>query len=153
MTPNDFITALAPAAQASQATTNVPASFVIAEAALESGWGVSQLFLKANNIFGVKADSSWHGDTLSLPTHEYENGDLVLVDAEWRKYPDELACINDHAQFLLTNPRYAPAFQTNNVSDFVTAVARAGYATDPQYASKIIQIIRFHNLTQYDTPT
>ena len=150
MTPKDFISAIAPAARASQVTTNIPASFVIAEAALESGWGSSQLFTQANNIFGVKADKAWTGPTLSMPTHEFENGASVLVNALWRKYSDQLSCITDHAQFLLNNERYKPAFQTATVGGFVNAVAAAGYATDPQYASKIMEIVNFHNLTQYD---
>ena len=150
MAPNDFIPVIAPAAQSSQVATNIPSSFVIAEAALESGWGSSGLYTQANNIFGVKADASWHGDVVFMPTHEVVNGATVIVPAQWRKYPDMLSCISDHAQFLLNNERYAAAFQTNNVTDFTNAIAAAGYATDPAYASKILEIINFHNLTQFD---
>lgn len=153
MIPNDFIAKIAPTAQSSQVTTNIYSSFVIAEAALESGWGSSQLYVQANNIFGVKADSSWKGDTFSLQTNEYIDGKNVIVPALWRKYPDMLSCITDHASFLMNNHRYAPAFETNNVNDFVTAIAQAGYATDPNYSQKIMEIINFHNLTQYDQVT
>lgn len=150
MAPNDFFNLIAPAAKSSSVATGIYASFTMAEAALESGWGESGLAQTANNYFGVKADPSWTGDTVSIPTKEYLNEQWVTVDALWRKYPDLLSCLSDHAQFLLDNPRYKPAFAAANVNDFTNAIAAAGYATDPQYAQKIMEIINFHNLTQYD---
>jgi flagellum-specific peptidoglycan hydrolase FlgJ len=152
VTPSDFIAAIAPAAQSSAAITGIHASFTIAEAALESGWGGSGLTSSANNLFGVKADPSWTGDVLELPTQEYvkaTNGWITVV-ARWRKYPDWLASINDHAQFLLENERYESALQCTSVEDFCNAIQAAGYATDPQYASKIISIIDAHNLKSFD---
>lgn len=151
MNPTDFIASLAPPAQASMALTKIPASFVIAEGALESAWGDSQLYQKAHNIFGVKADISWRGATVSIPTKEFIRGKDVTVQALWRAYPDYLSCIRDHASFLLDNPRYAPALQhADNAEIFAQGVAAAGYATDPNYAAKIIAIIRAHGLTDYD---
>lgn len=150
MTPNDFINALTPAAQASAAITKIPASFTIAEAALESGWGSSQLATEGYNLFGVKADPSWTGDVLTMNTREYLNDQWVMELAAWRKYPDWYGSISDHATFLLTNPRYSPAFQATNGIDFANAVAAAGYATDPDYATKIAEIINAHNLTALD---
>lgn len=150
MTPQDFINAIAPAAQQSAAQTSIPASFVVADAALESGWGVSQLTQQAMNLFGVKADSSWNGPTWSMQTREFLNGRWVMVPALWRKYSDWLGSINDHAQFLISNPRYEGAFKFSDGPGFAYAVAAAGYATDPQYAQKIISIINAHNLTSLD---
>jgi flagellum-specific peptidoglycan hydrolase FlgJ len=150
MTPQDFIAAIAPAAQTSAATTKIPASFVIAEGALESGWGASQLAQQGMNLFGVKADASWHGDILTMNTREFLNGAWVMVPAKWRKYPDWLSCIQDHAAFLLDNARYKPCFACTDVPDFVAALAKAGYATDPDYAAKIMAVIHSHNLTQFD---
>ena len=151
MTPEEFIAAIGPAAQQSMAVTGIPASFTIAEGALESGWGKSQLCTLAKNIFGVKADASWHGDFIVLPTREYLNGDWVVVDAKWRSYPDWLGCIEDHAAFLMHNKRYTPAFQhTTDGEAFTLAVASAGYATDPAYAGKIISIMRSHDLHTFD---
>jgi flagellum-specific peptidoglycan hydrolase FlgJ len=150
MTPSDFIAALLPAAQQSQHTTKVPASFVIADAALESGWGASSLTVLAMNLFGVKADSSWHGDTLTMNTREYVDGAWVVVPAKWRKYSTWLDSLNDHAQFLLTNPRYAGCFDFTDGVGFAEAVAEAGYATDPGYAKKITAIIRGNNLLGFD---
>ncbi|WP_109477719.1 glucosaminidase domain-containing protein [Paraburkholderia sp. C35] len=153
MTPQQFIAAVSPAARTSMATTKIPASFTVAEAALESGWGVSQLSVKAMNLFGIKADASWTGPTLTMQTREFLNGQWVMVPASWRVYSDWLGSISDHAQFLLTNPRYKSAFSCTSGTGFARAVAAAGYATDPDYASKIIAIINVHGLQLLDLPT
>lgn len=153
MAPQDFINAIAPAAQQSAVQTNIPASFVIADAALESGWGGSQLTQQAMNLFGVKADPSWIGPTYAIATREYLGGQWVMQNALFRKYTDWLGSITDHAQFLITNPRYAQAFQCADGVAFAQAVAAAGYATDPQYAQKLASIIQAHNLLALDIST
>jgi len=150
MTPKDFIEALTAAAQSSAAQTKIPASFTIAEAALESGWGASHLAQQGFNLFGVKADPSWDGAIIQMNTREFLNGQWVMQIARWRKYDDWLGAISDHAAFLMDNPRYRPAFQCTNGIDFAQAVATDGYATDPAYASKIASIIRGHNLMALD---
>lgn len=150
MTPLEFIAAIKPAALATQANTGIPASFTIAQAALESAWGKSGLSVQACNLFGVKADASWSGDVLCLPTKEFLKGEWVVVQAKWRKYKDWQGCTDDHAAFLVKNPRYKPAFSFKTGIQFAQAVARAGYATDPNYASKITQIITTHNLNTLD---
>lgn len=152
MTPQDFISAISPAAQASAALTNIPAGFVVADAALESGWGSSGLTQNAMNLFGVKADPSWSGPTYAIPTREFLSGQWTMVNALFRKYSDWLGSIQDHAAFLINNPRYAPAFLTTDSVSFAQAVAAASYATDPQYAQKIISIINAHNLASLDSP-
>ena len=151
MTPQAFIAALGPAATASMVSTRIPASFVVAEGALESAWGSSQLALQALNLFGVKADPSWHGPTFSLQTREFIQGKPVIVPALWRKYGGWAACIADHAQFLTRNPRYAGCFIHRDGPSFAQAVAAAGYATDPDYAQKITQLITQHGLAVLDT--
>lgn len=148
MTPKDFIDALLEPAKKSAEKTKIPASFTIAEAALESAWGKSLLSKNGYNLFGVKADKSWKGDTLTMNTREYLKGKWVIVPALWRKYSGWQGSIDDHAAFLIQNKRYKDAFQFTNGEDFATAVAKAGYATDPDYASKIISIIRKHNLEE-----
>jgi flagellar rod assembly protein/muramidase FlgJ len=150
MTPQAFIGAIAPAARTSAAITKIPASFVVAEGALESGWGTSQLSLQAFNLFGVKADQSWHGPTIELPTGEYVNGERITIEATWRKYSNWLEAIEDHASFLLNNPRYKPAFAYMSGSTFAIAIAAAGYATDPQYGQKLVSVIKTHNLSALD---
>lgn len=145
-----FIDLIGPAAQASMRTTGVPASFTVAEAALESGWGESQLARDGKNLFGVKADPAWHGDVLTLNTREFLHGTWVMVPARWRKYNDWQNCMDDHAAFLHQNRRYAACFQCVAGDAFAKAVAQAGYATDPDYASKVISIINQHGLADLD---
>lgn len=152
MTPQSFISALSPAAVASMAATGIPASFTIAEGALESGWGSSQLALQAMNLFGVKADPAWHGDVLTMQTREFIRGQWVMVPARWRKYSDWAGCIGDHAAFLRSNPRYSTCFQHHDGPGFASAVAAAGYATDPHYAQLVTQLITQHGLAALDQP-
>ena len=151
MTPQDFIATLGPPAQASAKLTDVPASFVVAEGALESGWGSSELSVQGKNIFGVKADPSWHGDILTMKTREYIRGVWIMVPARWRKYDTWDRCIADHAAFLRSNQRYSAAFQfSNDAVEFTRHIATAGYATDPGYADKICALMQEHNLTKLD---
>jgi hypothetical protein len=87
--------------------------------------------------------------------HQCVAGHAVLQPGAWRVYSDCLASIEDHANFLLptTNPRYAPAFaRCDNGEAFAVAVAAPGYATDPNYAAKLIATMRSHNLKQFDQP-
>lgn len=147
MTPQDFIAAVSPAARASMQTTKIPASFTVAEGALESGWGAHA---PGFNLFGVKADPSWTGPVTVQRTREFLNGAWTFVDARFRAYSDWLGSISDHAQFLLLNQRYKPAFAYTSGATFAQAIAAAGYATDPQYAAKIISIIKAHHLSQLD---
>jgi len=151
MTPQQFIDALAPAARASAARTKIPASFTIATAALESGWGSSLLAREAMNLFGIKADPSWGGAFISLPTKEFLNGQWITTEAKWRTYASWLASITDHAQFL-QHDRYKDAFKTSDPIEFATAVRKAGYSTDPDYVSKIEKIIDAHDLRSLDGP-
>jgi len=149
VSPQDFIFRVAPAAKAAALAYGIPASFTIAQAALESNWGESLLARAGFNLFGIKADSSWTGDVLELPTKEYVNGQPVATVARWRKYSDWLFSIKDHSNFL-QHDRYKLAFKTDNVVDFVRSIAAAGYATDPQYADKIISLIANFHLDTFD---
>ena len=150
MKPQEFISKIAMAAQFSAQQTGVPASISIAQAALESGWGESGLTKAGNNLFGIKADSRWRGATLTLDTKEFLKGQWVVVPAKWRKYPSWQASIDDHATFLKSNPRYSPCFQCSTSEAFARALAKAGYATDPIYADKVISVMTKHNLTTFD---
>lgn len=147
MTPQAFIAAIAAAAKASAVTTKIPASFTVAEAALESAWGAH---CPGFNLFGIKADPSWTGPVTTQTTHEVVAGKTIEIRAKFRAYADWLGSINDHAQFLLANPRYHPAFAYTTGALFAQAVAAAGYATDPLYAQKIVSIIRAHALVALD---
>ena len=150
MKPQDFIALIGPAARACHKSTGVPASITVSQAALESGWGESGLTKTAKNLFGIKADSLWRGETVTLETKEFIRGQWVAVPAKWRKYPSWQASIDDHATFLKSNPRYSPCFQCSTSEAFARALAKAGYATDPIYADKLISVMTKHNLTTFD---
>lgn len=153
MKPQDFIALIGGAAKASAKLSSVPASFTVAQAALESAWGESLLARQGKNLFGVKADPSWKGDVLTINTREFLHGTWVMVPARWRKYTDWQTCMDDHAAFLHQNPRYAACFQCSTGDAFARAVAKAGYATDPDYAAKLVSIITQHQLAELDGTT
>lgn len=150
MSPSEFIIRLTTAAVATAKATGVPASIIIAQAALESGWGESALTKTGNNLFGIKADSLWRGQTLIMNTKEFIKGQWVVVPALWRKYPSWQASVDDHAAFLKRNPRYKSCFACTTAQAFVRALAQAGYATDPAYADKVVRLVNQHNLQSLD---
>ena len=150
MNPSEFIMRLTKAAVSSAKTSGVPASITIAQAALESAWGESGLARNGNNLFGIKADSRWRGETLTLPTKEFIKGQWVVVPAKWRKYESWQASIDDHAAFLRRNPRYKACFACTTAQAFAKALSQAGYATDPAYSDKVIGLIKQHNLLALD---
>ena len=150
MDTKEFIALIGPAAQASEAQTGIPASFTVAQAALESSWGKSRLANEGKNLFGVKADAAWTGDVLELPTREFLRGRWVSVGARWRKYADWQDCLDDHAKFFRANRRYRPCFDFHTGEGWAKAVAKAGYATDPKYAEKLISVITKYSLHELD---
>jgi flagellum-specific peptidoglycan hydrolase FlgJ len=107
--------------------------------------------VRAHNLFGVKADTRWMGETITLPTRECLRGVWCTVFAAFRKYPDWQASLQDHAEFLRSNRRYHLAFKPGATGEqFARAVAAAGYATDPAYADKLCSIIRRYKLADLD---
>lgn len=147
MKPEDFLDNLLTAARTCQRTVGIPASFTLAQAALESSWGNRA---PGNNLFGVKADPGWHGPTVDIATHEFINGKPVAVVAKFRAYPSWSDSLLDHAQFFLQNRRYSACFKETTGEGWARAVAAAGYATDPGYADKLISIMRGRNLGRFD---
>lgn len=148
-----FIAGVAPMAQQGQRMFGVPASVAIAQAILESGWGESTLSKYGQAYFGVKCSSTpspYQDGCINMSTWEVFNGVSVTVVAPFRTYSKVSDSFLDHGHFLRNNSRYAPAFQTNNADDFARAIHRAGYATDPSYAQKIINIINANNLRRFD---
>lgn len=150
MTPAEFLAAIAPAAQASHKATGIPASFTLAQAALESGWGASRLSKLGCNLFGVKADKAWLGAILMMQTREVRNGVSVMEMARWRQYPTWRACLDDRVEFFKRNKRYAACFKETTGEGWCRAVAKAGYATDPDYADKLVAMIKGRDLTRFD---
>jgi flagellum-specific peptidoglycan hydrolase FlgJ len=142
-----FAMAVGPA-QASQKETGVPASVTLAQAILESGWGDNHMG-DACNYFGIKAQPG--EPSVTMRTREVEGGQSVNVDAAFRRFASREECFAAHGHFLRDNSRYAKAFQATDGETFARAIAAAGYATDPNYADLLVEIIRENNLTQYDT--
>lgn len=119
-------------------------SLTLAQAILETGWGQSRI---GNNIFGIKG--SWNGKSQTVSTQEYENGRYVTKNATFRDYDTVSQSIIDHAQ-LLNNDRYQEVPKAKNYVEASRAVHRAGYATDPSYSDKLIDIIESFGLDQWD---
>ncbi len=144
-TPEDFVRAVQPHAEVAAAELGVPARVLIAQAALETGWGRHAMRTdeggSANNLFGIKADRRWSGDAVNRATTEYENGSQQKTRADFRSYDSVAASFADYTRFLKTNPRYADALRHNgDAQHFVQGLQKAGYATDPGYADKIMKI-------------
>ena len=127
-------------------------SVLLAQAALESGWGQSILANKFNNLFGIKADKSWKGETVILPTREVLNGKTVTIEQPFRVYSNASDSFSDRNKFLKKNPRYTKAgvFEAKTPESQAIALQTAGYATDPGYAAAIIKIINTYDLKRFD---
>lgn len=147
MPPTSFIAMLLEAARDCQRATGIPASFTLAQAALESSWGSRA---PGNNLFGIKADRGWKGATVDVPTHEVYKGVRIAVVDKFRAYSSWKDCMIDHAAFFRQNPRYTACFRESTGEGWAAAVAAAGYATDPDYAKKLIAIMRGRQMAQYD---
>lgn len=140
-----------PAAQASAWQYGVPASVTLAQWILESAWGNSGLALECHNYFGIKAQAGQDCETYA--THEVVHGQMVGQNADFAWYPNAAAGIAAHAKFLATLPRYAPAMaDKTDIVAFCYELQRCGYSTSPTYARSLLDLIREHNLTQYDKP-
>lgn len=149
-----FINYIAPMAQAGQQQYGVPASVAMAQAILESGWGRSGLTTKYNAYFGIKCGTMRSPHQLgcvSMGTREYINGRSIFINDGFRTYRTGADSFRDHGHFLRVNSRYGPAFRTRTADDFARAIARAGYATDPNYANALINLMNRYNLRRFDT--
>lgn len=144
--------AVVAAAQASARKWGVSASVTLAQWIFESTWGTSQLALKANNFFGIKAEHLDQPDTYEeFPTHEYVAGKLVLVEADFEKYSDALGSFDDHGRLLATASRYKAAMAFGaNPTQFAAQIAQAGYSTDPEYCNKLLTAIRQEGLMRFE---
>lgn len=149
----DFINAILPGALENYKKYKIFPSLCMAQAILESGWGKSGLATRANNLFGIKA-YNWNGAYVEMATTEYRFGVPYKTTAKFRKYNNFSESVVDHGKFLSENKRYANAglFSARNYSEQAYALRKAGYATDPNYPSQLIDVIRSYNLDKYDNP-
>ena len=162
LTEEEFIKLVGPLAQADMKNTGILASVTIAQAILESGYGSSSLAMEANNFFGMKASlsgntwsSDWGGKTFTKQTLEdYGNG-LVTITADFRAYDDIADSIRDHSNYLRyakngSALRYEGVVGNKSYRQTIRIIKNGGYATDREYVSKIVNIIKRFKLTKYD---
>jgi flagellar protein FlgJ len=139
-----FIEQVMPHAQAAARELGVDPRAIVAQAALETGWGTSQpadANGSSHNLFGIKAGGSWRGAGVVSETTEYVAGNAARESARFRSYEDVAQSVADYVRVLRDNPRYAAALNTGgDVRAFATALQRGGYATDPQYANKLVAV-------------
>jgi len=154
MTTAQFIAASVPGAQQSQREHRVPASVTIAQAILESGWGKSALAHFDKNYFGMKCFTQGvyaNGCKTHSTAECTPAGACFTTNASFRTYASVVNSFRDHGALLATNSRYARAFNyTTNANQFAAEIHAAGYATDPQYTTKLVNIMAKYNLYQYD---
>ena len=148
-----FIKQVAPEAQAMQNSYHVCASVTIAQAILESQWGTSQLASQYHNLFGIKGTDP--ANSKILTTKEYINGRWIVTKGRFRVYDSWSDSIKDHTKLMLngtdTNKdNYQAVVQAKNYREADQALQKCGYATDPDYAKKLISVIQTYKLYNYD---
>lgn len=149
---NNFISKLSTLAiaEAKKRDKWVLPSVCIAQAALETGWGTSNLMTKANAYFGIKA-SGWKGKVYNSNTLEcYDGRTYKNINACFRAYDSVEDSVKDYFDLITKSARYSAAVNEKNAEKAITAIKNGGYATDPTYISKIMNIINSYNLTKYD---
>ncbi len=144
--PEDFIASLYPYAKEVESRTGIDARLMLAQSALETGWGKHPVLKKDGspsfNLFGIKANTSWEGDAAVITTTEFRSGIAMKEQASFRAYSSYEDSFNDYAQFLRTNDRYQEALALRDQPKaFAKELQEAGYATDPNYAQKISSIV------------
>ncbi len=149
-----FVKQLWPHAQQAANEIGVEPKVLLAQAALETGWGKAVIDKtdgqSSFNLFNIKADKSWKGPKTSVDTLEFEQGTAKKVRAGFRVYDSYQQSFQDYVQFLKSNPRYGEALkQTANPEAYVKGLQQAGYATDPKYAEKIMHIFNGEALAHY----
>jgi flagellum-specific peptidoglycan hydrolase FlgJ len=148
----DFISQVSALVAADTQQSGILASLSIAQAIHESNWGTSGLTMKANALFGIKADSRWKGRVYNIATQEcYDGVNFTTETAAFRAYDSWKDSIADHSAFLKASARYAAVIGEKDYAKACNALQKAGYATDPSYARKLIWFIETYGLTAYDT--
>ncbi len=140
-----FIEQLYPAAQQAAQQLGIDPKALLAQAAIETGWGQHMIHntsgQNSHNLFGIKADRLWQGDRAMVNTIEFEKGVAATKKAPFRMYDSFAESMQDYVGFVKQNPRYEEAVkQSRSPQDYFSELQKAGYATDPDYAQKIISI-------------
>lgn len=145
-TPRAFVQQLQSVARQAEQRTGIPATFMIAQAAHETGWGRRDIRLpdgsSSHNLFGIKAGPEWKGPVAEVTTTEFINGVARKVTARFRAYANVGESFADYARLMTRSPRYQSVLaQAQSPEGFAQGLQQAGYATDPQYASKLSRVI------------
>jgi flagellar protein FlgJ len=144
-TAREFGSKLWPAAAEAARATGIPPQFMVAQAALETGWGKAELRRAdgspSYNVFGIKAGRGWNGPVVEATTTEYVDGVAQKQVERFRAYTSYNAAFRDYAGLLAGSSRYAGVIGTQDPVSFARGLQRAGFATDPQYAAKLERII------------
>lgn len=143
----EFRTRLARYAEEASRATGIPAEFMIGQAALESGWGRREIVgvdgANSHNLFGIKATTAWKGKVVESVTSEYVNGVPQKSVERFRAYDSYAEAFRDYANLLRNNPRYRQVIaNAQDLKGFAQGLQRAGYATDPNYAEKLTQVVK-----------
>ena len=142
--PESFVTSMKPYAEKAASALGVDSSLLLAQAALETGWGskmIKNSLGNSNNLFNIKSDRSWKGDKVATQTLEFHGKTAVKESASFRSYSNFEDSFNDYVKFLNENPRYETALQhQGNSENFIKGIHQAGYATDPNYADKVLRV-------------
>ncbi len=143
---HDFVQRMLPHAKIASLETGLPAHQMIGQAALESGWGRREILMadgsNSYNLFGIKAGADWKGKVAEVQTTEYSNGVASKPKEKFRAYDSYADAFRDYARLLSETPRYSKVLeQGESVQGFAQALQNAGYATDPKYADKLVQVI------------
>lgn len=143
-TPDEFVSRLTPYAKKAARTLGTDPAILIAQAALETGWGkkvIANARGSSHNLFNIKADPRWDGNKVATQTLEFHDDIPVQEMSSFRAYASYEDSFNDYVSFLNRNPRYANALQqTAEPEQFIRGLHQAGYATDPKYSDKVISV-------------
>lgn len=144
-TAEQFVEQIWPLAESTANRLGIAPEAIVGQAVLESGWGQKTIAHEdgrsSHNVFGIKAGGDWAGDSVTVSTLEYEQGIAIRQQAKFRAYDSYADAFADYADFLQHRNWYQPALaQGQNIDGFARGLQQAGYATDPNYASKITQL-------------
>ena len=148
----DFVNRMLPFALQASKTSGIPPQLMLGQAALESGWGKREIRMadgsNSFNLFGIKANAGWDGKVAEVMTTEYKNGVAYKQVEKFRAYSSFAEAFQDYAGLIGSNPRYADVLQQGgDLAGMAQAMQKAGYATDPKYADKLVSIMGKINLT------
>lgn len=144
--PQAFVTALLPKVEAYAAQLNLNPKAMLAQAAVETGWGRHMIHNahghNSHNLFGIKANKQWQGDKTAIGTLEYEQGVAKLKQASFRAYGSFEQSMADYVSFVKDNSRYRQALENSQRPEaYFKGLQQAGYATDPDYANKVMAVL------------